>query len=62
MIEKGLEEMDSMGKEFTADKYEAVTNIPAPSKKEKGKVLDVLEKGYSMNGKIIRFAKVVVGA
>ncbi|MCH7535041.1 MAG: nucleotide exchange factor GrpE [Bacteroidetes bacterium] len=61
MIEKGLEEMNSLGKDFDADMYEAVTKIPAPSKKEKGKVVDVLEKGYSISGKIIRFAKVVIG-
>ena len=61
LTQKGLEPMDSMGKEFDTDYHEAVTNIPAPSDDLKGKVVDVIEKGYLLNGKIIRFAKVVVG-
>lgn len=59
--QKGLEEMKSMGEPFNADIHEAITNIPAPTEDMKGKVLDELEKGYSLNGKIIRFAKVVIG-
>lgn len=59
---KGLEEMDVKEQDFNADEHEAITNIPAPTKKLKGKVLDVVEKGYKLNGKIIRFPKVVVGA
>lgn len=62
LIGKGLEPMDSIGKEFDTDYHEAVTNIPAPSEDMKGKVVDVIEKGYLLNGKIIRFAKVVVGS
>ena len=58
---KGLEAMDCLGKEFDADIMEAITNIPAPSEDLKGKVVDELEKGYMLNGKVIRFAKVVVG-
>lgn len=58
----GLELMDVKEKDFNADEHEAITNIPAPSEELKGKVLDVVEKGYTLNGKIIRFPKVVVGA
>ena len=59
--QKGLENMDSMKKKFDTDMHEAITNIPAPSRKLRGKVVDVIEKGYLLNGKVIRFAKVVVG-
>lgn len=58
---KGLKSMDSKGEVFDVDKHEALTNIPAPSKDLKGKVVDVIEKGYTLNDKVIRFAKVVVG-
>lgn len=58
---KGLEPMDSKGKDFDTDYHEAITNIPAPSDDMKGKNIDVIQKGYLLNGKIIRFAKVVVG-
>lgn len=58
---KGLEEMDSKGKEFNTDYHDALTQIPAPSGDLKGKVVDVIEKGYLLNGKVIRYAKVVVG-
>ncbi len=61
LTQKGLEEMKSMGEVFNADVHEAITNIPAPSEDMKGKIVDELEKGYSLNGKIIRFAKVVTG-
>jgi molecular chaperone GrpE len=59
--QKGLENMDSLHKTFDTDNHEALTNIPAPKKKLKGKVVDVIEKGYFLNGKVIRHAKVVVG-
>ncbi len=58
---KGLEEMDSMGTEFNTDYHEAITQIPAPSDDMKGKVMDVVEKGYFLQGKVLRYAKVVVG-
>jgi molecular chaperone GrpE len=58
---KGLKRMESQGETFDVDKHEALTNIPAPSDKMKGKVVDVVEKGYLLNDKVIRFAKVVVG-
>lgn len=60
--QKGLEPMNSQHKEFDTDFHEAITNIPAPTEDLKGKVVDVIEKGYLLNGKIIRFAKVVVGS
>jgi molecular chaperone GrpE len=58
---KGIEPLESKGKEFDTDYHEALTQIPAPSDDLKGKVIDEIEKGYLLNGKIIRFAKVVVG-
>jgi molecular chaperone GrpE len=60
--QKGLKEMQSTGTVFDPDVHEAITNIPAPSNELKGKVVDELEKGYYLNDKVIRFAKVVVGA
>ena len=59
--QKGLEPMDSQGKEFDTEYHDAMTQIPAPSKELKGKIVDVIEKGYLLNGTIIRHAKVVVG-
>ena len=58
---KGLEEIEAMGVEFNTDEHEALTMIPAPEEDKKGKVLDVIQKGYKLNGKVIRFARVVVG-
>jgi len=58
---RGLKVMETKGLEFDADKHEAITEIPAPSDALKGKVVDEIEKGYLLNDKIIRFAKVVVG-
>jgi len=58
----GAEPMESaVGKEFDSEIHEAITQIPAPSKKEKGKVMDEIEKGYMLKDKVIRYAKVVVG-
>lgn len=62
LASKGLKEMNSKGTPFDADFHEAITNIPAPSDDLKGKVVDEIQKGYSLNDKVIRFAKVVVGA
>lgn len=59
---KGLESLDSMGKEFDTDYHEAITRIPVEDESDKGKVMDVVEKGYKLNDKVIRFAKVVVGS
>ena len=58
---KGLEEIVAMDAEFNTDEHEALTMIPAPEEDKKGKVLDVIQKGYKLNGKVIRFARVVVG-
>lgn len=62
LTSKGLKEMDARGAAFDADIHEAITNIPAPLDELKGKVVDELEKGYYLNDKVVRFAKVVVGA
>lgn len=59
--QKGLKAMDSIGEEFNADWHEAITEIPAPTEAMQGKVVDQVQKGYYLNDKIIRFAKVVVG-
>lgn len=58
---KGLKQMEAKHTEFNADFHEAIANIPAPSDELKGKVIDDVEKGYFLNEKVIRFAKVVVG-
>jgi molecular chaperone GrpE len=58
---KGLKPMETIGKEFNPDLHEAITEIPAPTKDLKGKVVDEVVKGYYLNDKIIRHAKVVVG-
>jgi len=61
LINQGLKPMEANGKEFDSEIHEAITKIPAPSEKLKGKVVDVIEKGYQINEKVIRYAKVVVG-
>lgn len=58
---KGLKEMESTGTVFDPELHEAITEIPAPKSKLKGKVIDTVQKGYYLNDKIIRHAKVVVG-
>ncbi len=60
--QQGLKEMNSISEVFDADLHEAITSIPAPVDDMKGKILDELEKGYYLNDKVIRFAKVIVGA
>ncbi len=57
---KGVKAMESINSEFDVEKHEAITEIPAPNESMKGKVLDEVMKGYYLNDKIIRFAKVVV--
>lgn len=59
--QKGLKSMDSKGQAFDSSYHEAITEIPAPTADLKGKVVDEVEKGYYLNDKIIRYAKVVVG-
>lgn len=59
---KGLEQIDAKeGDAFDADSHEAITQIPAPNAKLKGKIIDVVEKGYTLGDKIIRYPKVVIG-
>lgn len=58
---KGLKSMESNGQPFDAELHEAITEIPAPTEEMKGKIIDTIEKGYTLNDKIIRYAKVVVG-
>lgn len=62
LAQKGLKEMESINTPFDTDNHEAITKIPAPNEEMKGKVIDELEKGYTLNDKVIRFAKVVVGS
>ncbi|WP_347049999.1 nucleotide exchange factor GrpE [Flavobacterium olei] len=62
LVSKGLEQVEvGAGDAFNADFAEAITQIPAPSDKLKGKIVDVIEKGYKLGDKIIRFPKVVIG-
>jgi molecular chaperone GrpE len=59
--QKGLKAMESKGEEFNPDIHEAITEIPAPSEDMVGKIIDVVQPGYYLNDKLIRYAKVVVG-
>ena len=61
LIAKGLKPMETINKDFNPDIHEAITEIPAPTEEQKGKVIDEIQKGYYLNDKIIRYAKVVVG-
>ncbi len=58
---QGVKKMESKGEKFNMDLHEAITEIPAPEESLKGAVVDVVEEGYFLNDKVIRFAKVVVG-
>lgn len=59
---KGLERIEAKGESFDTELHEAVTTFPAPSEDLKGKVIDVVQTGYTLGGKVLRYAKVVVGA
>jgi len=59
--QQGVKEIEADKKEFDTDLHDAITKIPAPSKKLKGKVVDVVQKGYFLNDKVLRHAKVVIG-
>lgn len=61
MEQNGVKEMDPEDKEFDADKHEAISVVPVPDENQKGKILDTVEKGYMINDKVLRHAKVVVG-
>ena len=60
--QQGLEQMRTIGEEFNTDYHDAITHIPTATPEQKGKVIDEVEKGYTLNGKVIRYAKVVVGS
>ena len=59
--QNGIKEIEAKGQAFDTDLHEAITKIPAPTKALKGKIIDVVQKGYYLNDKVIRFAKVVIG-
>jgi molecular chaperone GrpE len=59
--QQGVKEIDAVHKAFDTDLHEAITKIPAPSKKLKGKVVDVVQKGYYLGDRVLRFSKVVIG-
>ena len=59
--QQGVTEIEAMHQAFDTDVHDAVTQIPAPDKKLKGKVVDVIERGYFLNDKVLRYAKVVIG-
>ena len=58
---KGLEAIECRGEVFNADMHEAITNIPVQDPADKGKIVDVIERGYNLRGKSLRYAKVIVG-
>lgn len=57
----GVQEVQAVGLELNTDVHEAITKVPVPDDAQKGKIIDVVEKGYLLNEKVIRFSKVVVG-
>ncbi|MEX0986471.1 MAG: nucleotide exchange factor GrpE [Bacteroidales bacterium] len=59
--QQGVKEIEALNLELNTDQHEAITKIPVESKKKKGKVVDVIEKGYMLRDRVIRFAKVVIG-
>ncbi len=60
---KGLKAMDAQpGDDFDLDKHEAIANVPTPTEEMKGKIVDVVEKGYMLGEKVLRYSKVVIGA
>ena len=59
---RGLAVIEAKGTKFDVDQHEAVTQFPAPTPEQKGMVIDVVQTGYMLNGKVLRYAKVVVGA
>ncbi len=60
LSQKGLKEMKCIGEIFNTDLHEAMSKIPSKSKKEKGKIVDIIEKGYFLNDKVLRYAKVII--
>ncbi len=61
MEQNGVKEMDPEDRNFDADRHEAISAVPVPDESQKGKILDTVEKGYMINDKVLRHAKVVVG-
>jgi molecular chaperone GrpE len=61
LSQQGVKEIEAMKKAFDTDLHEAITKIPAPTKKMKGKVVDVIQKGYYLNERVLRYAKVIIG-
>lgn len=61
LLQRGLLESEALGQPFDTDFHEAIANVPAPSEELKNKIIDVSLKGYTLNGKVIRFAQVIVG-
>ena len=61
LVQRGVKEIDARNQDFNVDMHEAITKIPAPEENLKGKVVDVVQKGYYLNDKVIRYAKVVIG-
>jgi molecular chaperone GrpE len=61
LSQQGVKEIEAVDREFDTDLHEAITKIPAPTKKMKGRVVEVVQKGYFLNDKVLRFAKVVIG-
>jgi len=59
--QNGVKEIEALGQKFNTDLHEAITTIPAPTKELKGKIVDVVQKGYYLNDKVIRFSKVIIG-
>ena len=61
LTQLGIKEIECLNLDFNTDMHEAITKIPAPQEELKGKVVDVIQKGYYLNDKILRFAKVIIG-
>jgi len=61
LYQNGLVEMECLGKDYDSDIHEAIAKIPSPNEELKGKIIDVVEKGYLMGDKVIRIAKVIIG-
>jgi molecular chaperone GrpE len=61
LTQLGVKEIDAVKKVFDTDLHEAITKIPAPTKKLRGKVVEVVQKGYMLNDKVLRYSKVVIG-
>jgi molecular chaperone GrpE len=61
LTQQGVKEIEAQHQDFDFDLHEAVTKIPAPEEKLKGKIVDVVEKGYKLHDKVIRYSKVVIG-